>query len=74
MEASRDTGELCCDSIALWWEEHGKAAYPRAKRLLVLCDGGGSNSARHYLFKEDLQRLAGELARGGRFPQAQTLA
>ena len=23
----------------------------------MLCDGGGSNSASHYLFKEDLQRL-----------------
>src|SRR5665213_3981939 len=61
VHGSHDTGELCCDSIALWWEEHGTAAYPQAKRLLVLCDGGGSNSARHYLFKEDLQRLAGGL-------------
>jgi len=26
-----------------------------------LCDGGGSNSATHYLFKEDLQRLADRL-------------
>jgi hypothetical protein len=29
--------------------------------LLILCDGGGSNSATHYLFKEDLQRLADRL-------------
>jgi Rhodopirellula transposase DDE domain len=29
---------------------------------LVLCDGGGSNSATQYLFKADLQRLAEELA------------
>jgi len=26
-----------------------------------LCDGGGSNSATQYLFKEDLQRLANRL-------------
>jgi hypothetical protein len=58
---SHDTGELCCDSIALWWEEHGRKAYPQAKRLLILCDGGGSNSATQYLFKEDLQRLANRL-------------
>lgn len=61
LNTSHDTGELCCDSIALWWEQHGRAAYPHAKRLLILCDGGGSNSATHYLFKEDLQRLANRL-------------
>jgi hypothetical protein len=58
LNTSHDTGELCCDSIALWWEEHGRPAYPQAIRLLILCDGGGSNSATQYLFKEDLQRLA----------------
>lgn len=61
LNTSHDTGELCCDSIALWWEQHGRAAYPHAKRLLILCDGGGSNSATQYLFKEDLQRLANRL-------------
>ena len=61
LNISHDTGELCCDSIALWWEEHGRAAYPDARRLLILCDGGGSNSAAQYLFKEDLQRLANRL-------------
>ncbi len=58
LNTSHDTGELCGDSIALWWRDHGRVAYPDAKRLLILCDGGGSNSATHYLFKEDLQRLA----------------
>jgi hypothetical protein len=43
--ASHDTSALCCDSVALWWEHAGRAAHPRAKRLLVLGDGGGSNSA-----------------------------
>jgi len=61
LNTSHDTGELCCDSIALWWEQHGRVAYPKASRLLILCDGGGSNSARQYLFKEDLQRLANRL-------------
>ncbi len=61
LNTSHDTGELCCDSIALWWQEHGQAAYPQAKRLLILCDGGGSNSATQYLFKEDLQGLASRL-------------
>jgi hypothetical protein len=61
LNTSHDTGELCCDSIARWWEECGRTTYPHAKRLLILCDGGGSNSATQYLFKEDLQRLADQL-------------
>jgi hypothetical protein len=61
LNTSHDTSELCCDSIALWWEQHGRAAYPQAQRLLILCDGGGSNSATQYLFKQDLQRLADRL-------------
>ena len=61
LNASHDTSELCCDSVALWWEQAGRAASPRATRLLVLGDGGGSNSATQYLFKEDLQGLANRL-------------
>jgi hypothetical protein len=61
LNTSHDTGELCCDSIEMWWEQHGRTAYPQARRLLILCDGGGSNSAMQYLFKEDLQRLADRL-------------
>lgn len=62
LNTSHDTGELCCDSLAAWWQEHGRAAYPNARRLLILCDGGGSNSSTQYLFKQDLQRLANRLA------------
>jgi hypothetical protein len=55
---SHDTSEFACDSLRRWWESQGQAAYPRATSLLLLCDSGGSNSARQYLFKEDLHRLA----------------
>jgi hypothetical protein len=55
---SHDTSEFACDSILHWWESRGRANYPRATSILLLCDGGGSNSASQYLFKEDLQRLA----------------
>jgi hypothetical protein len=58
---SHDTGEFACDSIERWWEEKGRALYPRATSILLLCDGGGSNSATQYLFKEDLQRLVDRL-------------
>jgi hypothetical protein len=61
LNTSHDTSALWCDSGALWWEQAGQAAHPQAKRLLGLGDGGGSNSATHYLFKEDLQGLAPRL-------------
>src|SRR5258707_11871461 len=51
LNTSHDTSELACDSIAAWWGDHGRTAYPRAKKLLVLCDGGGSNSASRDVFK-----------------------
>lgn len=58
---SRDTGEFACDSIGHWWTTQGQFAYPNATSLLMLMDGGGSHSSRHYLFKQDLQALADTL-------------
>jgi len=58
---SHDTSEFACASIRSWWYKIGYALYPFALRLLILCDGGGSNSSRHYIFKEDLQKLAIEI-------------
>jgi hypothetical protein len=34
---------------------------PHATSILLLCDGGGSNSATQYLFKQDLQDLVNDL-------------
>lgn len=61
LNTSHDTSALCCDSAALWWEQAGRAAHPGGSRILMLADGGGSNSARQNLFKEDLQKLANRL-------------
>jgi hypothetical protein len=61
LNGSCDTSELACDSIGLWFDEQGGADYPDATELLVLCDGGGSNSSSHYIFKEDLQALSNRL-------------
>ena len=58
---SRDTSEFACDSIRYWWHSFGKIHYPKARSLLMLMDGGGSNSSRHYLFKHDLQAVADEI-------------
>lgn len=59
--AKHDTSEFACDSIFQWWIAEGQFAYPHARRLLLLCDGGGSNSAKHHIFKQDLQLLANRL-------------
>lgn len=58
---SKDTGAFACDSLRNWWYHQGQYDYPDATSILILCDGGGSNDARHYLFKQDLQTLADEL-------------
>jgi hypothetical protein len=58
---SKDTGQFACDSLRIWWYNHGRYNYPQATSILILCDGGGSNSSRHYLFKEDLQKLVNEI-------------
>jgi hypothetical protein len=54
---SCDTSEFACDALEDWWWRFGRDLYPQATSLLLLCDGGGSNSSRTYLFKADLQTL-----------------
>lgn len=58
---SHDTSQFACDSIRYWWQNYGIVHYPDANSILLLCDGGGSNSSRAYLFKQDLPALASEL-------------
>ncbi len=58
---SHDVSEFACDSFRHWWYAYGHLLYPDAASILVLCDGGGSNGARHYIFKEDLQKLADDI-------------
>lgn len=58
---THDTGEFACDSLRYWWQHYGTKHYPTATAILLLCDGGGSNNSRHYLFKQDLQTLATDL-------------
>jgi hypothetical protein len=58
---SHDTSEFACDSFRHWWFQYRRRNYPNSTSILVLCDGGGSNSSRHYLFKQDLEILADEI-------------
>ena len=59
---SRDTTEFACDSLRLFWHADGQRLYPKAAAILLLCDGGGSNSCHKHLFKEDLQGVVNDLA------------
>lgn len=56
-----DTATFAVASIRRWWKAQGRAAYPKARRLLITADAGGSNGARLRLWKWELQRLADEL-------------
>lgn len=58
---SHETSAFACDCLSAWWEEHGRQQYPSAQKILLLCDGGGSNNARTYLFKADLQEWVNRL-------------
>ena len=56
-----DTAEFAVQSIRRWWHEMGNASYPRARRLLITADCGGSNGYRVRLWQRELQKLADEL-------------
>ena len=58
---SRDTSEFACDCVANWWTRFGRVEYPEAMSVLLVCDGGGSNSSRTHGFKAELQGLANRI-------------
>lgn len=58
---SKDTSQFACESLLHWWQTAGLKHYPDATSILLLCDGGGSNSSHYYIFKQELQRLANSI-------------
>ena len=52
---SADTPAFAVTALATWWEQAGRAAYPQATRLLIVCDAGGSNGCRPRAWKQQLQ-------------------
>jgi hypothetical protein len=56
-----DTAQFAAQSILYWWQEMGQGHFPRATRLMITADGGGSNSSRSRLWKVALQDLANTL-------------
>ena len=56
--SDHDTGAFAVESIRRWWDKIGILAYPKADRLLITADGGGSNGYRLRLWKRELAELA----------------
>ena len=49
---SADTPAFAVAVLARWWADSGRARFPAADQLLILADGGGSNSARSRQWKQ----------------------
>ena len=47
-------------TIRTWWQQVGRLAYPKAGKLLICADGGGSNGYRVRLWKVELAGFAVE--------------
>ena len=52
---SHDTSEFAVESIEKWWRYDGRRRYPETDQLLILADGGGSNSSSRRSWKHALQ-------------------
>jgi transposase len=55
---SSDSAEFAVAAIHRWWKRMGSKRYPKAKRVLITADSGGSNSPRTRLWRTELQKLA----------------
>ncbi len=55
-----DTAAFAVASIRRWWQARGQHGYPRATRLLITADAGGSNGYRTRTWKSELAALATE--------------
>jgi len=55
-----DTAEFAVETIRRWWCSMGKPRFPRATRLLITADAGGSNGYRVRAWKKELAALADE--------------
>jgi hypothetical protein len=57
---SHDTAEFAVESVRRWWRWIGRRSYPKATRLLLCADGGGSNGSRNRAWKYHLQQFANQ--------------
>ena len=52
---SHDTAEFAVESVRRWWRWVSRRGYPKAARLLLCADGGGSNGSRNRAWKYHLR-------------------
>ena len=55
---SHDTAEFAVATITKWWQQMGSKRYPKAKRIFITADSGGSNASRSKLWKAELQNFS----------------
>jgi hypothetical protein len=55
-----DTAAFAVESIRRWWNGAGRQSYPRAGRLLITADAGGSNGYRTRVWKTEIAALAAQ--------------
>lgn len=53
---SHDTSEFAAHCIAHWWADPDRPRFQREDMLLILCDAGGSNNCRFWLWKQEVQQ------------------
>jgi hypothetical protein len=53
---SYDTSEFAVHAIAQWWNDPERPRFQREEKLLILCDAGGNNNCRFWLWKLELQQ------------------
>nr|WP_192748799.1 ISAzo13 family transposase [Actinopolymorpha pittospori] len=56
-----DTAGFAVNAIRTWWEHVGRERYPKASRLMLTVDAGGSNGYRLRGWKVELVKLAAEI-------------
>lgn len=54
---SHDTPRFAVTALMAWWTDDARSRYPAATHLLILADGGGSNSSRSRSWKFELQNF-----------------
>jgi len=57
-DTDQDTADLAVESIRRWWSTAGSDGYPRARRLLIIAEPGGSPAYRTHVWQTGLAALA----------------
>src|SRR5215469_14494620 len=60
---SHDTAEFAVESISRWWKTVGRRTFRCSTKLLITCDGGGSNGCKTKMWKYQLSQLAKRIGR-----------